>query len=873
MSLIELTPRSATLKNPLSSSLTENGSVPDWIFDTTLVLDLDLTLIRPAPIFEQRPTAFPLGADGEIQVDCELGRRYLVRRGLAALGNILRLPWRAKLVLSRSLQVKVNEVARKLQIQSVPLSDWMDACIGEEILQEFAARQGVNLSTRSARLLSNPTGRPVKAKPSELCLLRDLRELGASLREGNHRRAMQIVWQSERRSGQALMIDDTPYYEPARDNQACYKVIPFTPIERFKPLCENSLPAAPLQFNFLDFLWRATASPFGYLDFLLKRNVSWPECGKRLNLQMLLANALRRWTCWGAICRRFCLEEYIEYVLERQTPEERLLEARYAEHARVYRAMVDKHIAADVRRGWRVLLLGRDMDYVFQAVCHSVPRSVDRARVVSLPLSRVAVKTLDKSLLARVVEKEFPAAGRRPSRGLRIYDVGYHGTVPAAIKSALGRQGPWKPRRVEARLLNVCGCKRFLGGCLGEVVTFGDWQGKYTLSREFGISIERCPHGKGHLETVMQKGRGFIFMHSPHSPIEASKAGALGRKMTHVLRSREAWRGGESPGFLGHIAKQALARILPGNQDYVSRIRRNSQGWYDAGQNAPLRSIQTVVYPFCGIDLFTPLLCFPKVRHLILIDSFQANISNIAGQEVAESAIRYLAELTSRFTGSPSQLRQSTLEAREHYKHTGALFHRLHALALLSMPIFMSIASLLPVVAMNNRRRPRHRKNCSLCWWLKFEARRPVFVEYYARDFSYLDHRLSVRLKRLLLNTWSALIFTGLKHGADQSKMSRFRAWAEAAQVVVYDDSLIADIGRERPHGTQFTSAGDCIKVITHGENQEGHGPYNFFVRFKKRGLLPQRPNGKRSAARPALVSGATGRGEDRNVCQQLTAS
>ena len=56
---------------------------------------------------------------------------------------------------------------------------------------------------------------------------------------------------------------------------------------------------------------------------------------------------------------------YRDFLAKRRTAERKLMLARYRQHAAVYRTLAEDCVTEDVRQGWIVLLLGRDMDYAF----------------------------------------------------------------------------------------------------------------------------------------------------------------------------------------------------------------------------------------------------------------------------------------------------------------------------------------------------------------------------------------------------------------------------------------------------------------------------------------------------------------------------
>jgi len=266
----------------------------NWITQTVLALDLDLTLIRPAPISEIRPTLFPLLYDREFRLQSRLGKKYIGRGDLDALDSILGLPWRAKLLFSMSMQDKVDEVAQCLTIGDRPLVERVDACVGAELLNEFADSRQVLRPSYTDISLSNPTGRRVVAKPLDFIFLENISALGTALRTRERSRARDLVRNARITRSYGLVIDDQPYFEPRVDTVVCYQVIPFEPIEHFSVMVAHLQRNPSLRFQVLDHLWRTISRPFGFLAVLLQKSLSWQEFTKLASLDYRLAETLCR---------------------------------------------------------------------------------------------------------------------------------------------------------------------------------------------------------------------------------------------------------------------------------------------------------------------------------------------------------------------------------------------------------------------------------------------------------------------------------------------------------------------------------------------------------------------------------------------------
>jgi hypothetical protein len=802
---------------PRRSSL-DNGLIAPWVYDTIVVVDVDGTLIRPVEDSQKRPTAFPLPDVGQIRIESQLGRCYAIRNGLDTLGRILSYPWRGKILLSRSRQAKVNEVASQVRIGSKSLDDIVDACVGAEALFAFAARQGLRLPFNAGVCLSNPGGRPAKSKPGELPLLTDLRPLGAALREGNMAEAMVIVRDSPLRAALTLAVDDQPYYEPQYQEQAFYRVLPYTRIENFKDLFAGIRLAPPFQFNFLDYLWRLNAAPFGYLDFLLAQSLTWTEFVQRLGLEFDVANALRGHYSWRALCRRYGsrLQTYVDFAAERRLDEDTLLAARYTEHARVYHALRD-YIVRDVKRGWQVLLLGRDMDYMFQTIRSSDPKLVHGTKVVSIPLSRPAIREMPPELLIRLLNKTL-SLSRGSGRRLMIYDVGYHGTIPAFIKFALKQSRRSRIRKVEVRLLNVCDCKVPESERPGKAVSFSDSEGRYLVSREFGISIERCPHTTGCLERILQIGRRFRFQFVAHDDTERQEAQALMKRMRLKKPSIRA-----HPNRLNfplrRLAGRALDRIRVDNPRYESRVRNQYQRFYDVGRSALMRQIETAVYPACGFDLLTPLLCFPKLQRLIMVDSFPVGVyRRECRPDVAALAETYLTQVASDFCRDSNQSPQTIPVAKQNTSMTRAILPEVHSVAMLSTPVLLSMASLLPRVEINLIRTRSLNRRFSLFWRISLDSRR-IAIEYHCDQTPFAGGRRA-KYERILGGSQSTLILRGgdvfrAGNSADISPL------VSAAKVVLYDDLLDCHGEANKNDTLADVRFGECVEVIPSATNAE----------------------------------------------------
>src|SRR6202008_2862469 len=122
---------------------------------------------------------------------------------------------------------------------------------------------------------------------------------------------------------------------------------------------------------------------------------------------------------------------YARYLKTRAQLDRALDVDRYREHAKVYRGLACDYVLEDVRRGWQVLFLGPDMDYAYLFLATMFPALVSQRKVASLPLSRASLRDLKDEDLVSVLCDILPDLRSAESLGLRIYDVGFHGRVPA----------------------------------------------------------------------------------------------------------------------------------------------------------------------------------------------------------------------------------------------------------------------------------------------------------------------------------------------------------------------------------------------------------------------------------------------------------
>ncbi len=833
-SLVELDYLEPSNDAPAMAPDSSDFPAADWIYRTALVLDLDQTLIRPSPAMGQRPSAFPLSSHEEIEVESQMGRRYQVREGLQVLGRILDLPWRNQVLLSRAPQSKVTEVARKLRVGGHRLEDRMDACVGSELLQVFANRQGLRLPFHSTPCLGNPNGRPAKAKPAGFILLRDMRDIGAALRQGELSRAASIVGRSEMSAGCSLILDDQPFYEPLMDGQAFCQVIPYTRVENFRALCAPANLPSPIQFNYLDFLWRAGASPFGYLYHLLRKNLSWADFLQRRHLESDLSEALARRVRWPALCRRYALEDYLEYAAGRRGTDEGLLASRHAEHVRVYRTLRDA-ILEDARRGWNVLLLGRDMDYVFAAVREAGPEWVRSARIISLPLSRVSIAQMSDEVLSRLILTSLGPRGAA-SRGLIIYDVGYHGTIPSRIKAAL-RGRAWRQiPRVEVRLLNICDCPVSDPAQHARVVPFRDWEGEYVVSRELGISIERCPHRKGRLEAVHCRGRQFTFEHAPHPPGEARNARLVQQRILSLLR-KPAMGTHIAPEVLRLVAKRALDGILSRNPRFTRRLRSAWQTVYEWGNGSSARSIRAAIYPYSGINFLTPLLCFRELEHLVLIDGAPDRIAWSDLEVDVNDAAAWLTDVAAGYDGEPGVMRRSLLEILERGPGSPASRRQMQLTALLAAPLLLSFASLIPRVKLEQLSLNGSRKDASLSGVLHVESRTAIRFEYFPISGSLSARTRDDRCDRLLRTVPTALVLPRMCTRADENALPLQR-WADSARMILLEEPLISAPYTGEPAVVQSVKCVDFVAGPSFGED-ERKGACSFRIMRREPPLSP----------------------------------
>lgn len=773
----------------------ELGIDTKWIRDTVLAVDLDLTLIRPAPVFELRPSPFPLSPAAELHLKSDFGQRYWVRMGLEVLERIFQYPWKLKIVWSMSTQDKVDEVTRLVKIGPKSLEGWTDACVGSELLNAFAEARGLSLKFHREKTLSNPEGRPVRAKPSQFLQLRDLESLGRTLRQGDRTSALGIAANGELQRCRGLVIDDQPYLQPPQPAIVCYQIFPFLDIEDIQGICSWTEQQAPLLFNFLDHLWRATSLPLHFLAHLLDRRPGWPEFRRRLNTERQISDGLRqtssiqqfRWVRTGSATSQY----YREYLRTRRSLEKELDRERYRQQAMVYRTLAEDYIVNDVRAGWDVLFLGRDMDYAFDFIRYLHPGLVEQRKVALLPLSRIALLHIEDTCLLELLCESLPGLQTSTSVGLLIYDVGYHGRIPARISQAMKRHAWTLTKRVESRLLNCCSCPAGRhANCMGEPVRFVDWRGDFSMSRNFGISIERCPHRTGPLQEVAKASERFDFRFSPQKASESRRAVQLEELIKReALEETRRLRNRPDPvKSVAHRALQHLARTAP---QKLRLLRRDASVLYGLSNLRQCEAVSVVVYPLSGMDLLTPFLCFPNLTRLILIDEIPA--SPEFGESATSATALYLADLIAAIQANLIQSPAELSKVRKNWSSHLASIDESHALALVSTLTLMSLARLLPEAESRvGRLNPEMSSPASLSWAVGFSNGRCCSVEYVTRSTEVQDQELCEQLRQCLNGSSFALILKGATEFLSAQSIESLEAWSRNASLLLLDDATFS---------------------------------------------------------------------------------
>jgi hypothetical protein len=410
-----------------------------------------------------------------------------------------------------------------------------------------------------------------------------------------------------------------------------------------------------------------------------------------------------------------------------------VLHLRLQEHARVYKTLLEDFMIPDIARNWSVLLLGRDMDYAFIYINQVAPELITEKRVVTIPLSRTAAKSMTNSSLARLLLATAPRLQMTGSAGLKIYDVGFHGQIPAAISVALSTASWFAGQSVRARLLNGCRChKPNSEGCFGRPIMFADGQGKYRVSREFGVSIERLPHRTGVVERVIETPNGFTYEYAEHTKEERALAMSLEHEVKHhVLKGIR--RLSNKQNMFSRIAKLSAETLTLAWPSWRRALRTKLQPLYDFGQESLSRTdITRIVYPLCGTDIVTPLLCCPNVEQVTLVDYVPAHIKK--DSQLLSAAARYLARSISL---SHKQRDVRNVEARYARRPRRlAPFHlsELHGLALAASGPLMSGSGLLAPLECTVIERCPNSPEMSprLGWILDFDDGRRIAVEYTA---------------------------------------------------------------------------------------------------------------------------------------------
>ena len=763
----------------------------DWVQNTVLAVDLDLTLLRPRPA-DERPTAFPLQSLGVVNLTCDLGPTYCVRPGLEALEQIFRLPWKGKVVYSMADQDKVDEVTRCVTIGGKTLADWMDACVGNEILEAFAESRGVDLRFRRERSLNNPHGRLIRSKPSRFLQLQELSRLGRALAGGNRKEARRIAVSGALSSCFGLCIDDNPYLEPTVPEIACYQVLPFIEIEDYELVCRKNDLNSPLIFNFLDHLWRAASAPFHFLVYLLNRRLGWNQFRQELNTEIAITDAVRyadtfRQFSWMRI-RAFGCARYRRYLETRAALDRKLDLARYREHARVYRALASDHVARDVHEGWAVLFLGRDMEYAHQFVSHLYPEFVAAGKVALLPLSRAALEHIRDEDLVHTLYDYLPDLKSAQNRGVRIYDVGYHGRIPSHIARAM-RQLAWTfNKSVEAALLTCCSCVgKPNETCMGVPLRFCSRHGPFAVSRNFGISIERCPHRTGTVEQIIRSSKGLIFRFAQQAAAHRERAIALESFMKReALELRDQLP--EHPHPVGQVAYEAFQYLLNQVPHELRHLRRIASALFQLSRLKPSQEIRLVVFPFCGFDLLTPLVCFPNVERVILVDTMPTKLDwehcNF------EDTSSYVAELAALPGAGAVHGAQSLERLSKVWSRRFESMEEAHGHALISTASLLSLARLLPATEkrLGDVQVEGSPNGPQLAWWMDLNDGRRIRFEYIVGPADLADPWLRAAIRFRLLEVPSVLILRHLRQ-LSPTASNGLLEWSRAAALTLHDQS------------------------------------------------------------------------------------
>jgi hypothetical protein len=812
------------------------GSTSAWIQNTVLALDLDLTLIRPAPVFEPRPSPFPLTPAAELRLKSDFGQRYWVRSGLDALERILQHPWKLKMVWSMSAQDKVDEVTRGVKIGRRTLEEWTDACVGSELLNAFAEARGFSLKSHREMTLSNPAGRPVRAKPSQFLQLRNLQSLGRSLRQRDRAAALSIATGGELQYCRGLVIDDQPYLEPSQPAVICYQIFPFLDIEDIEGICPRTDQSSPLLFNFLDHMWRLISLPLHFLAHLLNRHPRWLEFRRRLNTERQITDALRqadsiqqfRWFRTGSPSSQY----YRDYLRTRRSLEKGLERARYRQQATVYRTLVEDYVAADVREGWDVLFLGRDMDYAFDFIRYLYPGFVEQGKVALLPLSRSALLQTDDECLLSLLCRSLPGLRSNTSVGLRIYDVGFHGRIPARISQVMRRHAWTLTKRVEARLLNRCSCPTDQTiDCTGELIRFVDWRGEFSMPRDFGISIERCPHRTGSLQQIARNSEGFEFRFSPQHSSEKRRAVQL-----EELIKCEALEGSNRlrnhPDIVKSVAYQAYQHLVRTAPQNLRLVRRNASLLYGLSNWPQNEAVRVVVYPFCGTDVLTPFLCFPNLTRLFLIDQIPAS-PDFCELDTMATAL-YLADLVASFQENFIQPPFELNTIRKNWSIHLPSIDESHALALVSTLVLMSLARLMPESEWRvGQVKSGTSSQSRFSWTVEFSDGHCSSVEYVTHRVGVQDEKVCERLQEYLQASPSALILKGGAEFLRGRALPTLETWSRNASLLLLDHETAA-LGQYRASSTLRQPFGLLDSTprssIRSGDNPPPHS-FHLYVR------------------------------------------
>ena len=314
-------------------------------------------------------------------------------------------------------------------------------------------------------------------------------------------------------------------------------------------------------------------------------------------------------------------------------------------------------------------------------------------------------------------------------------------------------------------------------------------RGDFAVSRSFGISIERCPHRTGPAEKIVRapNASNSVLRTKPQrKPASTTSRKINGGRASQKEKSASAI--GPIPSGLSLTAMKALRRKAPRK---LGLFQRNALALAHVSRSPLSKEVKLVTYPFCGTDLLTPLVCFPNLERLILIDRIPASAQWDECDPVATAG--YLADLMALFRNDFIQASEGLLRVRKSWTERLTNIDESHTLALVSICAFLSMLRLLPAADCYFERvasEPSSPHLSPVAWTVNLEQGHSVTIEYHTCTIGLGDKDLHAYVKQASEQSFSALILKGASEFLSEVGSPAFQDWVHNASVILHDVGL-----------------------------------------------------------------------------------